>query len=183
MSSTDQTDQPGFRRELGRAGHYAKDTLGGFKTFILRGNVVDLAIGIVIGAAFTSVVNAVVGDIITPLIPASGHSLSGLTWHPPYAGIDPSTGKPIQVNFGALINAIISFLIVALVLYFFVVRPVNALVSRYKPAPPVTTRDCPYCLQSIPLQATRCMYCTSPVPPANAPANVQASAQSGQQRS
>lgn len=160
MSSTNQ-DRPDFRQELGRVGHYAKDTFGGFKAFILRGNVVDLAIGIVIGAAFTSVINAMVSDVITPLIPTPTGSLSDA-----YITIPWAHGHHLQ--YGALINAIISFLIVAFVLYFFIVRPVTALMARYKPkeveAPP-TTRDCPYCLQSIPLQATRCAYCTSPVPP------------------
>ncbi len=159
MSSTEQ-DRPGFREELGHVGHFAKDTLGGFRAFILRGNVVDLAIGIVIGAAFTSVVNGLVSDVITPLIPVPGGSLSNLHWKVPY---NPSA----TLNLGAFINAIISFLIVAAVLYFFIVRPVTALMARYKPkevqAEP-KTRDCPYCLQSIPLQATRCAYCTSPVP-------------------
>lgn len=167
MSSTNE-HRYDFRDEFGRVGHYARNTLGGFKTFILRGNVVDLAIGIVIGAAFTSVVNSLVGNIITPLIPLAGHSLSGLTWHPPYAGTD-AKGNPIVVDFGAFINAIISFLIVAAVLYFFVVRPVAALMAIYKPkeVSVPTTRDCPYCLQDIPLQATRCAFCTSPVPPAD----------------
>lgn len=173
MSST---DRPGFRDELGRAGHYAKDTLSGFKTFILRGNVVDLAIGIVIGAAFTSVVNGMVGDIITPLIPVPGGSLASLHWPVPY-------NPKATINVGAFINAIISFLIVAFVLYFFVVRPVTALMARYKPkevqAP--TTRDCPYCLQAIPIKATRCAYCTSPVQPENQQANQAAPAQSGNQ--
>ena len=165
MASTDQNPHD-FRHDFGRVGNYARDTLGGFRTFILRGNVVDLAIGIVIGAAFTSVVNALVGNIITPLIPIPGHSLAGLTWHPPYAGKD-AKGNLIVVDFGALINAVISFLIVAAVLYFFIVRPVAAFMARFNP--PVTaaptTRDCPYCLQAIPLQATRCAFCTSPVPP------------------
>ena len=159
MSSTDQ-DRPDFRQELGRVGHYAKDTLGGFKAFILRGNVVDLAVGIVIGAAFTSVVNSFVSDVITPLIPAGGkNNLGKLVIPMPY-------GSGLAI--GAFINAIISFLLVAAILYFFVVRPVTTLLARYKPkeveAAP-QTRDCPYCLQSIPLQATRCAYCTSPVPP------------------
>jgi large conductance mechanosensitive channel len=170
------TDHPDFRDELGRVGHYAKNTLGGFKAFILRGNVVDLAIGIVIGAAFTSVVNGLVGDIITPLIPVPGGSLASWKWKVPY---NPTA----TLNVGAFINAIISFLIVAFVLYFFVVRPVTALMARYKPkevqAP--TTRDCPYCLQSIPIKATRCAYCTSPVPPENQQANQPAPAQSGNQ--
>lgn len=171
MSST---DRPNLRDEFGRVGHAAKDTLGGFKTFILRGNVVDLAIGIVIGAAFTSVVNGLVSNIITPLIPVPNGSLSNLHWSVPY------NPKAI-INVGAFINAVISFVIVAAVLYFFVVRPVTALMERYKPkevkAP--TTRDCPYCLQSIPIKATRCAYCTSPIPPADEQANQPVPAQSG----
>src|SRR5579859_3593575 len=107
MSSTDQSRHD-FRQEFGRVGHYAKDTLGGFRTFILRGNVVDLAIGIVIGAAFTAVVNALVSDVITPLIPVSKTS-SLSTWDVAI----PHTY--INLHIGAFINAIISFLIVAAV--------------------------------------------------------------------
>ena len=154
-------------------GNRAKNWLGGFRAFILRGNVVDLAIGIVIGAAFTAVVNGLVSDIITPLIPVAGTSLSNLAWTPPY------THTPVK--YGAFINAIITFLIVALVIYFFVVRPVNSLMARFKPkeveAPPAT-RDCPYCLNSVPLLATRCGYCTSPLPPAQQPAPAPQGAQS-----
>lgn len=149
------------------AEHHAKSWLGGFKAFILRGNVVDLAVGIVIGAAFTSIVNGFVSDIITPLIPVPGASLKDWTIAPP-----PYSKSPILI--GAFIDAVISFLIVAFVIYFFVVRPVNALMARYKPkevqAPP-TTRDCPYCLTSIPLMATRCPNCTSVIqPPTQQPA-------------
>jgi len=136
--------------------------LSGFKAFILRGNVVDLAVGIVIGAAFTAVVNGLVSDIITPLIPVSGGNFADWTVKLPYS----------TVKIGAFINAVITFLIVAFVIYFFVVRPVNALVARYKPKEaqePPTTRDCPYCLSSVPLMATRCAYCTSPLPPPNQP--------------
>src|SRR5215469_4313928 len=104
---------------------HAKGWLSGFKEFILRGNVVDLAVGIVIGVAFTAVVNGMVNDIITPLIPVPGTSLSKLYWIVPY------TGDKLQV--GAFLNAIISFLIIAFVIYFFVVRPVNALMARAKP--------------------------------------------------
>jgi len=166
LSSTDQHEHD-FRHEFDRVGHYAKDTLGGFKTFILRGNVVDLAIGIVIGAAFSSVVSSLVSNLITPLIPVPGNSLAGLIWQVPYA-------KPgVTVNLGAFINAVLSFLIVATVLYFFVVRPVSAFMARYN-SPPASprTRDCPYCLQSIPLQATRCAFCTSPLPPVDEKADV-----------
>jgi large conductance mechanosensitive channel len=146
---------------------HAKSWLSGFQTFILRGNVVDLAVGIMIGAAFTAVVNGLVSDVITPLIPLPTGNLSTLTWHPPYHP-DPKA----VLNVGAFINVVITFLILALVIYFFIVRPVNALTARYKPkeaeAPPAT-RDCPYCLSTIPLMATRCAYCTSPLPPPNQP--------------
>lgn len=152
-------------KDINKLSKGAIKSLEGFRAFILRGNVVDLAIGIVIGAAFTAVVNALVGDIITPLIPLPGHSLSGLVWHPPYAGVD-AKGNPIVVDFGALINAVISFLIVAAVLYFFVVQPVNSLMKLYhgKEAEVPTTRECPYCYQSVNLKATRCSYCTSLLP-------------------
>jgi len=140
----------------------AGNLLSGFRAFILRGNVVDLAVGIVIGAAFTTVVNGFVSDIITPLIPVYKGSLATAFWTVPYTNA--------KLQYGAFINAIISFLIVAFVVYFFVVRPVNTLMAFYKPkevqAPP-TTRDCPYCLSSVPLMATRCAYCTSPLPPPN----------------
>ena len=145
--------------------HHAKGWLGGFKAFILRGNVVDLAVGIMIGVAFTAVVNALVSNVITPLIPLPGGSLSTLKWSVPY-------NHSALLNVGAFINVLITFLIMALVIYFFIVRPVNALMERYKPkevqAPP-TTRDCPYCLNSVPLMATRCGYCTSPLPPSFQP--------------
>jgi large conductance mechanosensitive channel len=141
--------------------HHAKGWLGGFQAFILRGNVVDLAVGIMIGVAFTAVVNALVSDVITPLIPLPGGSLSTLKWPVPY-------NHNALLNVGAFINVLITFLIMALVIYFFIVRPVNALMERYKPKEvqaPSATRDCPYCLNGVPLMATRCGYCTSPLPP------------------
>lgn len=141
-------------------GQRTRKTLGGFQTFILRGNVVDLAVGIMIGAAFSGVINSLVSNVITPLIPVPGNSLANVYWTVPW------THSKLQL--GAFINAVIAFLILAIVVYFFIVRPVNALVSRYKPkenevAP--ATRDCPYCLSSNHLMATRCAYCTSPLPP------------------
>jgi len=139
----------------------AKKTLSGFQAFILRGNVVDLAVGIMIGVAFSSVINGLVNYVITPLIPVTNTSLQKWT-----IGPVPWTKTPVQI--GPFINTIITFLILAVIIYFFVVLPVNALVARYKPkeneAAP-TTRDCPYCLSSINIMATRCAYCTSPLPP------------------
>lgn len=150
------------------AGKRALGVLDEFKTFILRGNVVDLAVGIMIGAAFSGVVQALVKDLITPLIPAP--STSGLS---SFAPVIPGIGTKLLV--GDFLNAMISFLILALVVFFFVVKPVNALVARFKPketpgAP--TTRECPFCLSTIPLKATRCAYCTAQISPVEEPAPV-----------
>lgn len=147
--------------ELGKVGKGALKSLEGFRTFILRGNVVDLAIGIVIGGAFTLLVNSLVSDVITPLIPVYKGSLSSATWKLPWT-------SGAGVEYGAFINTIISFLIVAAVLYYFVVQPVNALTKIYKPkeaALPPKTQDCPYCFLSVHVKATRCPYCTSILAP------------------
>ena len=127
-----------------------------FREFILRGNVIDLAVGVVIGAAFTSIVDAFVKGILTPLI-----SIPGTVNFSDYV---VRIGGA-QFLIGNFINAVISFLIVAFTVFFFVVKPVNAMMSRFKPqTPPVeATRQCPYCLSSIPNQATRCSFCTSEV--------------------
>ena len=142
-------------------GKRARGTLNDFQQFILRGNVVDLAVGIIIGAAFSSVVNGLVNDIITPLIPTSKNS-SLANW---VYIIGYSQGK---LQIGPFIQTIISFLILALVVFFFVVKPVNALMNLHKskePAAAPTNRDCPFCLSSVPIKATRCAYCTSQLPP------------------
>ncbi|MGD9894223.1 MAG: large conductance mechanosensitive channel protein MscL [Dehalococcoidia bacterium] len=136
--------------------------LKGFRDFILRGNVVDLAVAVVIGAAFTAVVNAFVKDLITPLIAAIGGEpdFSALTFE-----INNS-----QFNYGDFINAVISFLIVAAVIYFFVVVPVNKLMDMRKTEEPVAvvTRECPACLSKVPAAARRCAFCTSDLPPVTA---------------
>jgi large conductance mechanosensitive channel len=141
---------------FGNMGKSAKNTLGGFNAFLLRGNVVDLAIGIVIGAAFTSVVNAFVADLITPIIPAGKTNLSSLV-------VPLFYGTGLKV--GDFLNAVISFVIVAAVLYFFIVRPFSALMDYYKPqkVEDEMTRECQYCFQSVHPQATRCPHCTSPL--------------------
>jgi large conductance mechanosensitive channel len=128
--------------------------LSGFKQFILRGNVVDLAVGVVIGAAFGTVVTAFTKDLLTPLVGKPDFSAISFTIH----------GSVFPV--GDFINALISFLLVAAAVYFFVVTPINALVGRMRKAPAPadpTTRKCPECLSEIPIDARRCAHCTQPV--------------------
>lgn len=132
--------------------------LSGFKTFILRGNVVDLAVGVVIGAAFGAVVTSFTKAFLTPLIGllAGKEALTGLTFN-----IGPAV-FPV----GEFINALISFLLIAAAVYFFVVTPINALIARTRKAPAPadpTTKKCPECLSEIPIDARRCGFCTQPV--------------------
>ena len=128
-----------------------------FKAFILRGNVIDLAIGVAIGAAFTGVVGAFTTGFVTPLLAIPGDKAS-------FAAYSLEIGGS-EFLYGAVIDAIIQFLIVAAVLFFFVVVPVNKLMARRKTEPDVesTTRDCPECLSSIPIGARRCAFCTAQV--------------------
>jgi large conductance mechanosensitive channel len=127
-----------------------------FKEFILRGNVVDLAVAVVIGVAFGAVVAAFVADIITPLLGIAG-GFSFPDWSIPLRGNS-------RLLIGHFLNAIISFLVIAAVIFFLVVRPIMALRKRREKTVEVTTRECPYCLSTIPLKATRCAFCTSELP-------------------
>ncbi len=131
-----------------------------FKAFITKGNVVDLAVAVVIGLAFQAVITAFVNDIVNPLIGIPGKTdFSAYTFK-----IGGGT-----FLYGAFINAIISFILIALVVFLVLVRPMAAMEARKKAsqavAPP-TTRDCPACLSKVPIKATRCAYCTSELPPA-----------------
>src|SRR5215211_5621358 len=149
--------------------------LGGFKKFILRGNVVDLAVGIVIGAAFTGVVQALVKDIITPLIGLVGGNPDFSNW--------VLTVGSARLLIGDFLNALIAFVLLALVVYFLVVLPVNKLMDRYRPAPePAPTKECPECTSKIPKVARRCPQCTAQLEapsPEVAEAMRQAAAPSG----
>jgi len=131
---------------------------GGFKQFLLRGNVVDLAVGVVVGAAFGAVVTEFTKDLLTPLIAA-------IVGKPDFSAIQfEVNGSKFLV--GSFLNAIIAFLLVATAVYYFVVLPVNALINRVKtePAPPdPTTKKCPECLSEIPIPAKRCAFCTSQI--------------------
>lgn len=129
-----------------------------FKAFILRGNVVDLAVGIVIGAAFGTVVSSFVKNLLTPLVTIPGRvNFSSLH----------VTVRHSVFSYGQFLNDIISFLIISAAVFFFVVRPVNALMSRRRTDVEVEspTRDCPECLSSIPVGARRCAFCTAQVEP------------------
>jgi large conductance mechanosensitive channel len=132
--------------------------LSGFKQFILRGNMVDLAVGVVIGAAFGAVVTAFTKDLLTPLIAA-------IVGKPDFSALRftiNGTAFPV----GDFINALVSFLLVAAAVYFFVITPINALVARMRKAPAPadpTTKKCPECLSEIPIDARRCSFCTQPV--------------------
>ena len=132
-----------------------KDTLKGFKEFILRGNAIDLAVGIVIGAGFSGVVNALVKDLITPLIGAliKTSDFSGLAF----------TVNGSRFLYGDFINAALSFVLVAAVVYFFVITPMNLFMARRRKEPDPTNKKCPECLSEIPLQAKRCAFCAQPV--------------------
>lgn len=133
--------------------------LKGFKLFLLRGNVVDMAVGIVIGAAFGAVVTGFVKDLLTPLIAA-------FLGKPDFAALTFSVHGS-QFLIGDFINTLVAFLIIAAAIYFFVVVPVNALVARTRREPPAdpTTRKCPECQSEIPIAARRCAFCTATVSP------------------
>lgn len=129
----------------------------GFREFMARGNLIDLAVAVVIGTAFTALVAALVADIITPLIAAIAgkHDFSSLTF----------TLNHSTFRYGTFINALLSFVIIAIVVYFLIVSPMAKLAARRNRNKAATERDCPECLSSIPVGATRCKYCTAEVGP------------------
>jgi len=143
-----------------------------FKEFVMRGNVVDMAVGIIIGAAFGTIVKSLVSDIIMPPIGLMLGNVDftnlftvlkeGAIAAGPYASLaDAQAAGAVTINYGVFINTIISFLIVAFAI-FLLIRKVNALKKKEEaPSAVPTTKDCPYCLTSIPIKATRCPHCTS----------------------
>jgi large conductance mechanosensitive channel len=133
--------------------------LKGFRDFILRGNVVDLAVAVVIGVAFSAIVNALVTDLINPLIAA-------IVQKPDFSALI-LTVHGGKIKYGDFLNAVISFLLIAGTVYFFIVLPINALLKKFRPAEatPPTTHPCPECLSDIPLAAKRCSHCGQPVQP------------------
>jgi large conductance mechanosensitive channel len=149
-----------------------------FKAFIMRGSVVDLAIGIVIGVAFGAIISSLVKDVIMPPIGlALGKvdftNLFVILHQGTVAGPYPSLAEAqaagaVSINYGVFINTIVSFLIIAVVVFFLVVRPITQLRARQKAAeaaPAPNTKECPYCYSTIPIKATRCPNCTSELKP------------------
>ncbi len=129
--------------------------LKGFREFVLRGNVVDMAVGVVIGAAFGSIVTAFVKDLLTPLIAA-------LVGKPDFSAFS------FEVNgskflYGDFLNSVVAFLLIAAAVYYFVVLPVNALMARFHPPAPATKKTCPECQSEIPVAARKCAFCTSAI--------------------
>lgn len=133
-----------------------------FKAFIMRGNVLDLAVAVVIGAAFTNIVNSLVENIITPIIAAIGGQ-------PDFSALTFTINNSV-FRYGAFLNAMISFLIIALVVFFLIVKPMNTLMARIAPPKPAEEPAlCPECLSAIPAEANRCPNCTSWLRGPNAP--------------
>lgn len=133
--------------------------LKGFRDFILRGNVIDLAVAVIIGTAFSAIIASFVKDVMTPLI-------SAVIRLPNFSDLK-TTVNGVPVTYGNFLNAAISFLIVAFVVYFGLVLPINTLMNKFKkpiPETPPSTRPCPECLSDIPLAAKRCAHCGQPVP-------------------
>jgi large conductance mechanosensitive channel len=135
-------------------------TLREFRDYLMRGNIVDLAVAVVIGVAFGAVVNSLVDDIIMPIIGIFGGS--------PDFSANTFTINGSVFRWGNFVTALISFIIIAAVIFFVVIKPMMMMTDRIKRGqgtPDPTTRSCPECLGEVPIAATRCMYCTQPLPP------------------
>ena len=132
----------------------------GFGAFLMRGNVVDLAVAVVIGAAFGAIITALVKDLITPLIAA-------IVGKPDFSSLGFTINNS-HFPVGDFVNALVSFILVAAAIYFFVVVPMNAVTTRFKKPEPVTNRECPECLSDIPSAATRCKFCSAASTPLTA---------------
>ena len=126
----------------------------GFKAFILRGNVIELAVAVIIGAAFTAIVTSLVTNIITPLVAA-------IVGKPDFSALVLHLNGGI-ITYGTFLNSVISFLLLALVVYFLIVVPMNYAMARFKKPVDPTSKVCAQCLSDIPLAATRCKFCTQP---------------------
>ena len=146
--------------------------LKGFRDFILRGNVVDLAVAVIIGAAFGAITASLTADLITPLISAlvGVPDFSSMVVHvpvlhkvPPPSPLPANYIAPGDLHIGKFLNAVINFLLNATAIYFMIVVPMKYLLARFEPPVPPSTKVCPQCLSDVPLGATRCKFCTEPL--------------------
>jgi large conductance mechanosensitive channel len=152
-------DQPGPAiRPSAESSQGGSARMSGFRKFLFRGNLIELAVAVVIGVAFNAVIQALIKDLITPLIGAIGGQ-------PNFANLTFVVNKS-HFAYGSFINALLSFAIIAAVVYYLLVAPATRLTARLERQKEVTDRECPECLSQIPLAAKRCMYCTAPVQPA-----------------
>ena len=133
--------------------------MSGFRKFLFRGNLIELAVAVVIGVAFNAVIQALIKDLITPLVAA-------IFGKPDFSNLTFTINKS-HFAYGSFINALLSFVIIAAVVYYLLVAPAARLVLRLERQKETTERQCPECLSQIPVDARRCMYCTSAVPPAS----------------
>ncbi len=137
--------------------------MSGFRKFVFQGNLISLAVAVVIGLAFNTVIQALISDIITPLIAAAGGK--------PNFGSLTFTVNHSHFLYGSFLNALISFVIIAAVVYYLLVAPSVRVTTRLERKQEAADRQCPECLSQIPIGARRCMYCTATVPPVNEPAS------------
>jgi large conductance mechanosensitive channel len=137
--------------------------VSGFRKFVFQGNLISLAVAVVIGLAFNTVIQALISDIITPLIAAAGGK--------PNFGSLTFTVNHSHFLYGSFLNALISFVIIAAVVYYLLVAPSVRVTTRLERKQEAADRQCPECLSQIPIGARRCMYCTATVPPVNEPAS------------
>ncbi len=147
--------------------------LKGFRDFILRGNVVDLAVAVIIGAAFGAITSSLTADVITPLISAlvGAPDFSSMVVHVPVLHkVAPPSPLPAgyiapgELHLGKFLNAVINFLLNAAAIYFMIVMPMKYLLARFEAPAAPSTKACPQCLSDVPLAATRCKFCTEPLP-------------------
>ncbi|GIH99150.1 large conductance mechanosensitive channel protein MscL [Planobispora takensis] len=131
--------------------------LSGFKKFLLRGNVLELAVAVVVGTAFTAIVNSFVKDLLNPLI-------SAIIGKPDFSHLKLNLGSGV-IQYGAFLNAVISFLLIASVVYFVVIVPYEKLTARFSTPEETSLRECPECLSEIPKAAVRCSHCTAQIAP------------------
>ncbi|HEU5033443.1 MAG TPA: MscL family protein [Mycobacteriales bacterium] len=173
-TTNDGPSEPPITQRLEQLLHRSQDrlALGGFRKFILRGNVVDLATGVVIGAAFTAVVNSLVKDFLTPLIGAAAGTKCTTPKGSTVVQCSTFADRYFTIHgsrffWGDFVNSVLTLILIGLALYYFVVLPVNSLMERFKSEtePGKQTKPCPECKSSIPYDATRCAFCTVEQPP------------------